>query len=215
MTTLLFKVGVLEEREEQLVGEVEQYLDFSEIILSDSEQNSSDLIKEKPVSSDKGRTIVKSTFERKDLIDWSLQVEAEGVARRKAEARAQEAEGRSQVQEPPIHPSASPIRVYKLRTLEEICILSCTGWATSQVSSSLDCGFWSSSHGSSERARHQGLHAYVAGRGVHAHCLCRKTSLWMASTPHCKLVMEQLIRLFRAGSPWSACPCRQGGQGCR
>ena len=50
-------------------------------------------------------------FERKDLMNCSSQVEAEGVARRKAEARAQEAEGRAQVQEPPIHLDASPIHV--------------------------------------------------------------------------------------------------------
>ena len=46
-------------------------------------------------------------------MNCSLQVEAEGVARRKAEARAQEAEGRAQVhvQEPPIHLDPSPIHV--------------------------------------------------------------------------------------------------------
>ena len=48
VTTLLFKVGVLEEREEQLVGEVGKHLDFIERIFSDTGQNPSDLFKAQP-----------------------------------------------------------------------------------------------------------------------------------------------------------------------
>ena len=63
----------MEEREEQLVGEVRQHF-FERIFAAAGARQKSDLI-------------------------W-FQVEAEGVARRKAEARAQEAEGRAQVEAP-------------------------------------------------------------------------------------------------------------------
>ena len=72
-------MGVLEEREEQLVSEVG--------IFSFSCKNFSG-----------------NLLDKNDETNGS-QVEAEGAARRKAEARAVEAEGRAQVQQEPPDPS--------------------------------------------------------------------------------------------------------------
>ena len=82
---LLFQVGVLEEREEQLVGEVGKHLDKNDAgdeINDDGDEKNDD----------------RDGKNDGDEIN-SSQVEAEGVARRKAEARALEAEGRAQVEE--------------------------------------------------------------------------------------------------------------------
>ena len=69
-------MGVLEEREEQLLGEVQ------------STSCSTTLLKSKQP---------KYHSQRKKKLNPGPQVEAEGAARRKAEARALEAEGRVQV----------------------------------------------------------------------------------------------------------------------
>ena len=70
-------MGVLEEREEQLLGEVQWHIMRHNII----EIKATHL----------------SLSQKKKKLNPGPQVEAEGAARRKAEARALEAEGRVQV----------------------------------------------------------------------------------------------------------------------